>query len=77
MINRYKYNYFMAGLFIGLVIVGGVFAFFQPSIVVTTTENAQDCVSKGGEYSLSVKSDGEIYYEWCEINKKIRYNQGN
>lgn len=39
--------------------------------VQTTIEH---CLNQGGEYSLSVKPNGEVDYEWCEIIKKIDYN---
>lgn len=65
-----KTQFFLAGLFIGLVIVGGVFAFFQPTAKITPEEKMTECKNAGGQYRVSdfsLDDDGSDYRMTCDI----------
>jgi hypothetical protein len=66
-------QYFFTGLFIGIVIVVGIFAFFQPPTEITQEEKMKECIVAGGQYSVSdysFKDDGSDYRMTCEIPKR-------
>ncbi len=47
----------------------------SPTVVnYSFTDNMQDCQVKQGEYSLNIREDGSVWYEWCEIQNKIEYH---
>jgi len=63
-------NYFSAGLFIGLVIIGGIFTFYQPTPKVEQSEKMKECINVGGQFSISDwswKDDGSDYRMTCKI----------
>lgn len=83
--NKAIYRILISFLSFLLAMVFGFMFFYElgtkPQTTTNTTveyvftENMRDCVTKGGEYSLSLESSGLIDYEFCTIEKKIRYDE--
>jgi len=60
----------LAGLSIGLVIIGGLFTFFQPTPKVEQSEKMKECINVGGQFSISDwswKDDNTDYRMTCKI----------
>ena len=58
------------GLLIGLVLVGGIFAFFQPTPKIEQSEKMKECIKAGGQFSIrdwSLRDDGSDYRATCKI----------
>ena len=67
----------LAGLFVGLVIVGGIFVFFQPTPRIEQSEKMKECIKSGGEFRISdwsMKDDGSDYRATCEIPEHYIWN---
>jgi hypothetical protein len=45
-----------------------------PNNKILGTSNRLNCQELGGRYVLTVEPNGEVDYEWCEISKKIKYD---
>lgn len=69
------FNQVMWG-FVGILlwVTGWIMGSITESPDIILTDNMKDCVERQGEYALNIKSDGEIYYEWCEIANTIKYS---
>lgn len=68
--NKENMQFGLAGLFIGLVLVGSIFAFFQPTPKVEQSEKMKECINAGGEFKImdwSLKEDGSDYRATCKI----------
>ena len=66
-------QFLLVGLFIGLVVDGGVFAFFQPTPKITIPDKMEECISQGGQFSLrdwSWKEDNSEYKIRCLLPVK-------
>jgi hypothetical protein len=66
-------QYFLAGLSIGLIILGGIFTFFQPTPKILPEDKMKECRNAGGEYSVndfSLSDDGSDYRMTCKIPEK-------
>ena len=71
--NKENTQWFLAGLFIGLVIVGGVFALFQPTPKISSDEKMKECIKSGGQYQVmdwSLRDDGSEYKATCKIPQR-------
>ena len=65
----YWYVFFLE-LFVGLVLVGGIFALFQSTPTIEIPEKIKECISQDGEFSLqdwSWREDGSEYKIRCSL----------
>jgi hypothetical protein len=68
-----KLNYFFIGLFIGIIVVGGICAFFQPTPKIIVPDKMKECIDAGGEFSLSdwsLRDDGSDYRITCNVPER-------
>jgi len=71
--NKTNTNFLLAGLFIGLFIVGGIFIFFQPTPKIEIPIKMEECISQDGQFSLmdwSWEEDGSDYKIRCILPEK-------
>lgn len=70
--NKENLSYFFTGLFIGLVMIGGIFAYTQPPIKITADEKYTECIENGGVYNFrdwSLDDTGD-YKITCQVPEK-------
>lgn len=68
--NRENIYFLLSGLFIGIFIVGGIIALFQPIPKMQESEKMEECIKEGGQFSIydwSLRDDGSDYRVTCEI----------
>lgn len=70
---RTNTQYFLGGLFLGVVIICGIFTFTQPTPQITQNEKMKECIKAGGEYDIrdwSMRDDGSDYRMTCKIPER-------
>ena len=68
--NKNNIQFGLAGIFIGLVLIGGILTFFHPTPKIEQSEKMKECINAGGKFMIrdwSLRDDGSEYLSTCEI----------
>ena len=66
--RKKKIQFYLVGLFTGLILISGIFAVFQPIPKTEISDKMTECIEQGGQLSLkdwSWEEDGSEYKIRC------------
>lgn len=75
--NLKKLQYLFWGILIGLILVGGIFASFQPTPKIIIDQKMKECIENGGIYNIfdySLEENGSDYRMTCNALRKTLWS---